>query len=316
MRYTAMGVAVMVAACPGALGGSAGQDGRASLAPDDGARSPRTDFLLHDNGEPDGSNGYSNATSDAFGPRRTLLDDFVVPAGREWIIEGLEHWAIWNTLPVGSGVGMDIAIREDADGTPGSILYHVFTEDYSEEATGRTMFSRPEYLAWTRFGPVVLPPGRYWFEAAVVGPENNFWLVHGDVTWDACWVNYDDFGGLQPGSEVFGVDADLAWRLLGSGCFGKWGACCFPNGACEVAGGCTRCIESGGRYQGLGLDCVDVVCACAADVDGSGAVDVGDIIEVLAGWGPCLLCNEDFNSDGTVDVEDLLVILTYWGPCV
>ena len=53
---------------------------------------------------------------------------------------GREHALLFARLGPGSGVGMDIAIRVDADGTPGNILYQEFTEDYFEQATGRTRF--------------------------------------------------------------------------------------------------------------------------------------------------------------------------------
>jgi hypothetical protein len=54
---------------------------------------------------------------------------------------------------------------------------------------------------------------------------------------------------------------------------------------------------------------------CLADVDGSGAVDTGDLVAVLAAWGPCPGCPEDFDGSGVVDTGDLLVVLSTWGPC-
>ncbi len=55
---------------------------------------------------------------------------------------------------------------------------------------------------------------------------------------------------------------------------------------------------------------------CVADLDGSGAVDFGDIVAVLAAWGPCGACPEDFDGDGSVTFADLLRVLADWGPCV
>ena len=51
---------------------------------------------LHENGDPDGVNGYSNGTVEAIGARRTLLDDFVIPVGEVWIIEALEWHHVWG----------------------------------------------------------------------------------------------------------------------------------------------------------------------------------------------------------------------------
>ncbi len=59
--------------------------------------------VLYDNGPPDGVGGVSNATVNVFGARRTLLDDFVIPGGETWVINGFRWEHIWNTLPPGSG---------------------------------------------------------------------------------------------------------------------------------------------------------------------------------------------------------------------
>ncbi len=47
----------------------------------------------------------------------------------------------------------------------------------------------------------------------------------------------------------------------------------------------------------------------------SGAVDVSDLLNVLARWGLCECCGADTNSDGSVDVTDLLAVLAAWGSC-
>ncbi|HBZ96555.1 MAG TPA: hypothetical protein DEO57_01765, partial [Phycisphaerales bacterium] len=52
--------------------------------------------------------------------------------------------------------------------------------------------------------------------------------------------------------------------------------------------------------------------ACGSDIDGSGAVDVGDLLAVIAGWGGS---EPDLNSDGTVNVSDLLQVIQEWGSC-
>ncbi len=53
---------------------------------------------------------------------------------------------------------------------------------------------------------------------------------------------------------------------------------------------------------------------CPADLDGSGAVDISDLIAVLTAWGnkggP-----EDLDGSGTVDFGDLLIVLDSWGVC-
>ena len=52
---------------------------------------------------------------------------------------------------------------------------------------------------------------------------------------------------------------------------------------------------------------------CPADVDGSGSVDVTDILAVINGWGGS--GSGDVTGDGTVDVADILAVINAWGPC-
>jgi hypothetical protein len=51
------------------------------------------------------------------------------------------------------------------------------------------------------------------------------------------------------------------------------------------------------------------------DVDGSGAIDVADLTQVILQWGPCRDCDADLDDDGTVDVDDLVTVLLAWGGC-
>ena len=54
--------------------------------------------------------------------------------------------------------------------------------------------------------------------------------------------------------------------------------------------------------------------AAGQDLGKLGAVDFGDVLEILAAWGnpggP-----EDLDGSGTVDFGDILVVLAAWGPC-
>ena len=58
--------------------------------------------------------------------------------------------------------------------------------------------------------------------------------------------------------------------------------------------------------------------ACMADVDDSGAVDIVDLLLVLALWGqggtPASVA-ADIDSNGTVAVDDLLIVVAHWGSC-
>src|SRR6185503_16676203 len=98
---------------------------------------------LLDNGDTDGSNGYSNAVVGVFGARRTLLDDFVVPAPG-FVLDEFAWRHLWNSFPSGSGTGLEMSIRSDAGGSPGPVIMTLTPSGYTEAATGRVWFGRPE----------------------------------------------------------------------------------------------------------------------------------------------------------------------------
>ena len=54
---------------------------------------------------------------------------------------------------------------------------------------------------------------------------------------------------------------------------------------------------------------------CPADTDGSGDVNVTDLLDLLAAWGPNPGHVADINDDGNVNVTDLLALLAAWGAC-
>lgn len=54
---------------------------------------------------------------------------------------------------------------------------------------------------------------------------------------------------------------------------------------------------------------------CPADLDGSGEVAFGDVLQLLSAWGPCDGCAADLDGSGAVDFADLLATLSAWGPC-
>jgi hypothetical protein len=55
--------------------------------------------------------------------------------------------------------------------------------------------------------------------------------------------------------------------------------------------------------------------SCPGDFDGSGVVDVSDLLQLLGAWGPCGGCIEDLDGSGSVDVSDLLGLLKGCDPC-
>ncbi len=70
-----------------------------------------------------------------------------------------------------------------------------------------------------------------------------------------------------------------------------------------------------GDNEGGGQESDDDSESCVGDVDGTGVVDVDDMLAVLNSWGPCIGCSADFDSNGEVEVNDMLAILGAWGDC-
>ncbi len=92
------------------------------------------------------------------------------------------------------------------------------------------------------------------------------------------------------------------------------GACCFGSDCFETTE--TECSGNGGEWQGDNTTCASNPCAvpCPADTDGSGTVDVSDILFIVGAWGTSDAA-ADVNGDGTVDVSDILEVVSSWGPC-
>ena len=177
-----------------------------------------TRAIFWDQYDTDGSNGLSHADEGAFGFQRALLDDFEVPAGEEWELNDFHSLNLWNTMQPGSGSDFHLEFWSDSSGVPGSNIATATTVSYAETGTGRSWFSRPEFEIEYVYEPITLSEGTYWIYGYVIGPENCFWMAKQDVIWGtAAWVDYADYGGLQPGFNIFGSDYDLAFQLTGGG---------------------------------------------------------------------------------------------------
>lgn len=65
-----------------------------------------------------------------------------------------------------------------------------------------------------------------------------------------------------------------------------------------------------------GIDIVDdIENSCPADLDGSGAVDVSDFIQLIINWGTTGDSAADVDNDGIVGVSDLVALFAAWGAC-
>ena len=94
-----------------------------------------------------------------------------------------------------------------------------------------------------------------------------------------------------------------------------------PDGACCFEADCfvlteSECTSNNGEWQGENTTCASETCGspCPADTDGSGTVDVTDILIIVGAWGSDNQA-ADVNGDGTVNVSDILAVVSAWGPC-
>ena len=79
---------------------------------------------------------------------------------------------------------------------------------------------------------------------------------------------------------------------------------------------CGQSQHVGGTWTNLGGNAFADQCSstsCDGDVDGSGAIGLGDIAMIVSAWGNCDgACAADTNDDGQIDVRDLIEILMRW----
>ena len=113
-----------------------------------------------------------------------------------------------------------------------------------------------------------------------------------------------------------GGDFDLTWYTIDGGGGGS-----LVGGGFELAGtigqhdaGPTMTggtfVLTGGFWAGAG----SVTGApCPWDLDGSGSVGTGDLLELFSQWGTA--GTADFDGSGAVGTGDLLILFANWGPC-
>ncbi|MCH2152544.1 MAG: dockerin type I repeat-containing protein [Phycisphaerales bacterium] len=128
----------------------------------------------------------------------------------------------------------------------------------------------------------------------------------------------DDFVAVASSDFVAEVDSSDS-RLVRISSAGAWGG--FEAGweyrvhptsslQCE---GIMESVSGDVIYQ-LGIESNH----CVGDIDGSGQVDIVDILLLLALWGDAntpAADAADVNQDGVVAVDDLLIVIGSWGDC-
>ena len=170
---------------------------------------------LYDNGATDGTNGYFYSADYSAGLTVSILDDFVIPGGETWTIDGFNDTAV----AAGNLTGFFVDFLADAAGAPGASVATATGVVASEAVTGLTWFGFPEYAHTVTFDPVVLGAGTYWVEVApYTGGSYQYGMIKSTVTGtELWWRDTGVFGGyFGPGTGQFGVPADLGFQLQGT----------------------------------------------------------------------------------------------------
>jgi len=81
-------------------------------------------------------------------------------------------------------------------------------------------------------------------------------------------------------------------------------------------------FSSAGGTISHGYAILPLPACCGGDVDGSGQVNVDDLLALINSWGTCadpVDCPADLvppGGNGVVNVDDLLDIINGWGSCL
>ncbi len=140
--------------------------------------------------------------------------------------------------------------------------------------------------AWSQSGKLLASNGEPWAEFGISVAISGDNAVVGSWLWG-----------------LYGFDRGLGYVFSG-----MLGFDCNRNGASDA------CDIFSGKSLDNDSDGVPDEC-CVWDLNGSGAVEVADMLSLLALWGTDPGGPSDFDGDGDVGVTDLLTLLAHWGAC-
>jgi hypothetical protein len=72
------------------------------------------------------------------------------------------------------------------------------------------------------------------------------------------------------------------------------------------------------QIDGIAIGDIDVVAdPCPGDADGSGDVNIDDLLAVIGTFNDLCPdgCDTDFDNDGVVTIDDLLIVIGNFGAC-
>ena len=78
-------------------------------------------------------------------------------------------------------------------------------------------------------------------------------------------------------------------------------------------------INAGASLRGTGNDVLNIRkplgSNCVGDIDGNGAVDIDDLLQLIGAFGLTGPRPEDINGDEVVNIDDMLMLISAWGNC-
>jgi len=144
--------------------------------------------------------------------RRSLLDDFEINSSV--IVTDFNMPFVWQEGGLGRGQRVDLEIWSDANGEPKAPILAFELLVYEERWGGEFWNGRELLEMRQQVSPRQIESGLYWLDMHEVG-EFGFQLMT-VVGGEPGWVCYEDFPPCpRPGIEVFGLDTDFSFRLLG-----------------------------------------------------------------------------------------------------
>ena len=193
-----------------------------------------------------------------------------------------------------------VATSNSARSGGACMLYDGFTNIQGFEATHNTA---EEFggAVHTAFGLHYLFGGQLRHNSAMTGGG----IAHDSSEWDVrgSMIQYNEatlepVGGIGGGGGIWTTNV--------------------PLGKLEATVVCGNVSDQiNGAFRDLGLNTIADLCDGddpPSDIDGDGAVAVGDLLEVIAQWGMCSeQCSADLDLDGLVGVNDLLQVIADWG---
>jgi hypothetical protein len=161
---------------------------------------------------------YGTAASHFSDPYQSLLDDMWFE--QKVIVSDFSMLLVWNSGDVGHGERVDLILWSDVGGEPGmggepgEPFFWPGLLAYEEIPTEELLGDRTVIDVRQQVVPFVIEADVFWLEMHIVGSDHGYQLMT-HVIGQEGWVNYEDFGGLQPGSDVFGLEYGWIFKLFG-----------------------------------------------------------------------------------------------------